>query len=156
MDADRGVLRWNVLYRLRAHEVLAPAGSHNFFSDAQSIEQHQNFEESLGILVFQVGRSRAWWHDKAQESIKLQFPFNGKPALKHWDDLAGPNRLKWGGEMPWLGAFNLCDQPTGSFVFAKFFRKNSQNLVDDSEAAEVMLLLRFADEVMNPEIPIGF
>ncbi len=79
----------NVANAPRTHKALAATWSHNLFFDAQMIEQHQSFKQGLRILIFQIRRASALWHNKAQESIKLHFPFNGKPALKHWDDLAG-------------------------------------------------------------------
>src|SRR4029077_15810199 len=89
------VLRRNVIKRLRPHEVLAATWLDNLFLDAQIVEQDQSFKQGPSVLIFQIGDSSALWNNKAQECIKLQFPFDGKPALKHWDDLAGSNRLKW-------------------------------------------------------------
>ena len=56
--------------------------------------------------------------------------------------------------MSWLRGFNLL-QPAGNFIFAKFFGKNGQNLVT-IKSGGVILLLRFAYEIMNPKIAIAF
>ena len=58
--------------------------------------------------------------------------------------------------MPWLGTFNFCHQSASNFILAKFLRENGQNLVHDGDALEVILPLRFANEIMNPEITIAF
>jgi hypothetical protein len=58
--------------------------------------------------------------------------------------------------MSWLRGFNLCNRPAYNLIFAKFFGENRQNLVHDFEAPEVILLLRFTYEIMNPEIAIAF
>jgi hypothetical protein len=39
---------------------------------------------------------------------------------------------------------------------AKFFGKNCQNPIHDGQPLRVELSLRFADEIMNPEITIAF
>src|SRR6266496_1680968 len=145
----------NIMNRFWAHEILPAPWLHNLFFKTQTIKQHQNFKQSLGIFVFQICRASAARYNQTQECIKLPLPFDRKPAFKHRDDLAGSNLLKRRAKLPWLATFNR-GQLAVNFVSAEFFGKNRQNPIYYGETLGVILCLRFSHEIMNPEITIAF
>ena len=100
---------WNFIKRARTHEILTGCRLHNSFFNAQLIEQHQDFKQALGIFIFQISGASASRHNKTQECIKLDLPFNGKPTLKNRDNFARSNRLKWRAELAGLGTFDLLE-----------------------------------------------
>src|SRR2546421_2616904 len=119
------------------------------------VQEHQNFKQSPGIFIFDICRAAASGHDKPHERVKLNLPLNNEPAIKHRDNFARSNRLKGRTEMARLGPFDLGSYSAVNFVFAKLFWKNCQKLIHDRQPFRVVLPLRFADEIMNPEITVA-
>ena len=84
----------NFIKRPRTHEILTRSRLHNSFFNAQLIEEHQNFKQTLCIFIFQIGHTSARWYNKAQKGVKLHLPFNRKPPLKYRDDFGRADRFE--------------------------------------------------------------